>query len=182
MRKICAIVFLPLLLLSMWLAAPAMARPQTQAPSSPPANFKAVHVIGLEGVKHNAKGKVTVTKDNIEFARGSTKSNLPIASIQDALTGTDSQRMVGGTIGFLTQFAPYESGRFLSLFRVNIDTLTISYRDPGGGLHGVIFTLPEGQAALLKKELVDQGAKTSVSVADAPSTPSSGSGAKEKRP
>jgi hypothetical protein len=50
------------------------------------------------------------------------------------------------------------------LFRQKIDTLTVEYRDANGGLHGAIFTLPEGQAALLKGQMVAAGAKTSITV------------------
>ena len=58
--------------------------------------------------------------------------------------------------------APYGSGRFLSLFRTKLDTLTIKYRDADGGLHGAIFTMPVGKAEVIKKELLAQGAHTSV--------------------
>ena len=56
--------------------------------------------------------------------------------------------------------APYESGRFLSLFRTKIDTLTIRYRDADGGLHGAIFTMAVGKADGIKKELLASGAHT----------------------
>ena len=56
--------------------------------------------------------------------------------------------------------APYGAGRFLSLFRTKIDTLTIEYRDSDGGLHGVIFTMPAGTADVIKKELSTQGASS----------------------
>ena len=79
-------------------------------------------MIGLQDIKHNAKGIFTVSKDTLECTGGGTKTELPIASIQDALTGADSQRMIGGTVGFLGTFAPYEFGRFLSLFRTKIDS------------------------------------------------------------
>jgi hypothetical protein len=168
-------VLLPALVLVMWQAPSALARPQ-----QPPTSFKAVHVIGLQDAKHNAKGNITLSKDTLEFTSGGAKNDLPIASIQDALTGADSQRMIGGTVGFLTTFAPYESGRFLSLFRTKIDTLTISYRDSGGGLHGAIFTLPQGQAAVLKGQMVAQGAKTSISTEDEASQQTNGKKMKEK--
>ncbi len=64
-----------------------------------------------------------------------------------------------GTLGCC---APYGSGRFLSLFRTKLDTLTIKYRDADGGLHGAVFTMPVGKAEVLKKELLAQGAHTSV--------------------
>jgi hypothetical protein len=154
-------VILSILFLSAWSAPSVFAKPQ-QAP----ANFRVVHVIGMQGVKPNTKGKVTVSKDALEFASGTNKSEILTPSIQDALTGADSQRLIGGTLGTLSTFAPYGSGRFLSLFRTKLDTLTIAYRDSGGGLHGAIFTLPQGQAAVLKKQMVAEGAKTSISVED----------------
>jgi len=169
-------VLFPFLLLVISQASSALARPPQQSPTS----FKAVHVIGLQDAKHNAKGKITISKDTLEFTSGGARNDLPIASIQDALTGADSQRMIGGTVGFLTTFAPYESGRFLSLFRTKIDTLTISYRDSGGGLHGAIFTLPQGQAAVLKGQMVAQGAKTSMSAENEASQQTDGKKMKEK--
>ena len=58
--------------------------------------------------------------------------------------------------------APYGSGRFLALFRTKFDTLTLRYRDENGALHGVIFALPTGGAEPIKKQLLTQGAHTSV--------------------
>jgi hypothetical protein len=63
----------------------------------------------------------------------------------------------------MSMAAPYGGGRFLSLFRTKMDTLTIRYRDLDGGLHGAIFTMPVGTADFIKKELVAQGAHTSAS-------------------
>jgi hypothetical protein len=71
-------------------------------------------------------------------------------------------------------FAPYGSGRFLSLFRTKIDTLSLTYTDSSGGVHGVLFALTEGNALGAKKALLSQGAKTSVPVeveADAQAKP-----------
>lgn len=180
MLKNYRILILPILFLSAGLVSIALAR--TQPPPIATGSFKAVHIIGMQDVKKNAKGKITVSKDALEFTNGDTKNELLIASIQDALTGADSQRLIGGTLGFLTTFAPYESGRFLSLFRTKIDTLTVTYRDSGGGLHGAIFTLPEGQAAVLKKQLVAQGAKTSIAVEVEADKQTDGKKARGKKP
>ena len=60
------IVSLPILFLSAWSACSTFAQPQQQATAS----FKAVHVIGMQGVKHNTKGKVILSKDALEFATG----------------------------------------------------------------------------------------------------------------
>jgi hypothetical protein len=43
-----------------------------------------------------------------------------------------------------------------------VDIITIQYRDPNGGLHGVIFTMPVGKAELIKEALLAQGAHTSI--------------------
>ena len=176
MSKFCRKSTLTILFLSACAVPSSFAKPQ-QAPES----FKVVHVIGIQGVKQNTKGKVTVSKDGLEFVSGTTKSDMPTASVEDALTGADSQRLIGGTLGKLTILAPYQSGRFLSLFRTQIDTLTITYRDSGGGIHGAIFTLPQGQAALLKKQMVAEGVKTSISVEDEASQAASIKRAKEKK-
>jgi hypothetical protein len=84
------IVSLPILFLSAWSACSAFAQPQQQATAS----FKAVHVIGMQGVKHNTKGKVILSKDALEFATGGTNNELSITSIQAAFTGADSQRLI----------------------------------------------------------------------------------------
>ncbi|HTR45960.1 MAG TPA: hypothetical protein VMM16_01050 [Verrucomicrobiae bacterium] len=170
-------VSLSLLLLP---AIVAVSAGMAQAQEKQVTQFKVVHVIGLEAIQHNTKGKVTVSKDALTFATGPTRSDLPIAGIQDVLTGADSQRLIHGSLGTLTMFAPYGSGRFLSLFRQKLDTLTIEYRDSNGGLHGAIFTLPQGQAAALKGQLVAAGAKATPVPAD-DSTPASG-GKETKKP
>jgi len=158
MQKLDRRIFLSALVL---FAASAANSPRVNAQTTAPASFKVKHIIGLQAVQHNTKGLATVSKDALTFTSGPTKSDLAISGIEDVQTGVDSQRLIGGTIGTLTMVAPYGSGRFLSLFREKIDTLTIEYRDTNGGLHGAIFTLPKGQASALKAQLVAAGAKAS---------------------
>ena len=123
-------------------------------------------VMGLSGVKEHAKGTLSVENGNLQFVHSKTKSVVATTAIQDVLTGNDSQRMIHGVAGTLSMFAPYEGGRFLSLFRSKLDTLTIKYRDANGGLHGAIFTMAPGKAEPLKKQLMAQGAHTSIPVED----------------
>jgi hypothetical protein len=83
--------------------------------------------------------------------------------MEDVVTGADSQRVIHGTLGSTALLAaPYGSGRFLSLFRTKLETLTIKYRDSDGGLHGAIFMMPVGRVEEIKKELLAQGAHTSI--------------------
>ena len=129
---------------------------------------KAVELMGLPGVKSNAKGFLTVENGNLQFTHSKSTTDLPAKSMQDVITGSDSQRVIGGTVGTLSMFAPYGSGLFLSLFRSKLDTLTIQYLDANGGLHGVIFTSPVGTAEVTKGELVESGAHTSIPTGEVP--------------
>jgi hypothetical protein len=121
---------------------------------------KAVQLIGLTGVKENAKGTLKVEGGNLHFVRGKANADVSATSIQDVVTGGDTEKAVGKTIGTLSMAAPYGGGRFLSLFRKKIDTLTIQSRNADGALHGAIFTVPVGSADAIKTELVAQGAHT----------------------
>jgi hypothetical protein len=124
--------------------------------------MKAVQLTGLMGVKDNTQGSLAVENGNLRFTHSKRTTDLAPPSMQDVVTGNDSQRVIGGTLGTMSLFAPYGSGRFLSLFRSKLDILTIQYLDADGGLHGVIFTSPVGTAEATKDELVGLGAHTSI--------------------
>jgi hypothetical protein len=134
---------------------------------------QAVQLIGLTGLNQNTKGKLTVINGTLRFIHSKGNAQVAATSIENVVTGTDSQRAIGGTLGTLTQLAPFGSGRVLSLFRTKLDTLTIQYRDADGGLHGVIFTVPLGKAEMLKQELIAQGALTSIPTQQGPKKPAS---------
>ncbi len=144
------------------LAAPCLAQDANTGSAVSFADTK--QVLGLEGLKHNVTGTLVAENGSLVFTKGKKKVVVPAASIQEVLTGKDTERAIGGTVGTLTMFAPYGGGRFLSLFRTKIDTLAIQYQDPSGGIHGAIFTLAQGNALPAKKALVSQGARTSVPV------------------
>ncbi len=138
---------------------------QTPATTSSTAIPNVVHVLGLENIKRNAKGKLLVQAGKMQFESGAARAEVGIASILDVFTGQDSKRLIGGTLGTVSVLAaPYETGRIISLFRAKIDVLTLEYRDSNGGLHGAVFTLAKSQAAAIKKQLVAQGAHATVPV------------------
>jgi hypothetical protein len=144
------------------LAAPCFAQDAKTGNGTSFADTK--QVLGLEGLKHNVTGTLVAENGSLVFTKGKKKVVVPAASIQEVLTGKDTERAIGGTVGTLTMFAPYGGGRFLSLFRTKIDTLAIQYQDPSGGIHGAIFTLAQGNALAAKQALLSQGARTSVPV------------------
>jgi hypothetical protein len=127
---------------------------------------KVTVVKGLQGVKDNTQGKLIIGDGSMHFTHEAIKSDLAANSIEDVVTGDDSQRVIRGTLGTLSWFAPYGGSRFLALFRTKLDSVTIKYRDADGGLHGAILTMPVGQADVVKKDLLAQGARTTVTEAD----------------
>src|SRR5215475_7939715 len=148
----------PLRVLLLFAALPVLAGQAQEAQQAGKQQLKVVHLIGLAGVKDNAKGTLNVADGQLHFVHDKTTSDIGVNSIQDVVAGADSKKAVGNTIGTMSMAAPYGGGRFLSLFRKKIDTLTIQYRETGGTLHGVIFTMQSGTADDLKKDLVAQGA------------------------
>jgi hypothetical protein len=129
------------------------------------AETQAVQVIGFTESKQNTKGKLSVVNGVLRFTHGKGNASIAAASIEDVLTGKDSQRVIGGTVGTVASIAaPFGSGIALPLLRRKVDILTIQYRDGDGGLHGAVFTVPHGKADAIKKELVAQGARTSVPI------------------
>jgi hypothetical protein len=151
---------------------------QTQTPT------RAVQLMGLVGLAENTKGTLTVVNGSLRFIHAKGNVDVAAESIQDVVTGKDSQRVIGGTMGTVASLAaPYGSGRVLSLFRKKLDTLTIKYRDVDGGLHGAIFTMHTGSAETIKKELIAQGAHTSIPTPpDTTKTPLKPSAPQEPKP
>ncbi len=153
MRRIAIL----LAVLALAMVAPAQDKP---AETTAAHSVVVTHLIGMGAVPKNAKGSLHIADGNLTFSQEKgAKSEISIASIEDVQTADDSKRLIGGVIGTLSMFGPYGSGRFLSLFRKNIDVLTIEYRDENGGLHGAIFTMPDGAAPQIKDMLVKAGAK-----------------------
>src|ERR1700674_5027215 len=88
-----------------------------------------VQLTGLAGVKDNAKRTLSVEDRNLHFVHGKPWSDVSATSIEDVVTGSDSQEAVGKTVGTLSMAAPYGGGRFLGLFRTKMATLIIRYRE-----------------------------------------------------
>jgi len=117
-------------------------------------------VIGLENIRPNTKGTLSLLPTGLEFATGKNKVDISTASIQDIFTGQESRQDVSGPAGTLAKAAiPYGGGRIVSLFSHQVEVLTVEYLDSNGGFHGTVFVLSSGKATMLKDQLVAQGAK-----------------------
>ena len=164
-----------LLLISATLAA-------GEEPLSTLAPTEAEHVIGFGNIKKNTKGTLELKNGFLFFISDSRSFDIRADSIHEVVTGNDTQRAIGGTVGTISQLAPYGAGRALSLLRDKIDTLTIEYRDSDGGLHGAVFTMPVGKAESLKKELLTEGAQSTIPVKKDLAESNSQSQAEERQP
>jgi hypothetical protein len=147
-------------------AALALTQQGTTAQASQSASMPNVKcVIGLENIKPNTRGTLSVLPSGLEFATSKTKANISTASIQDIYTGQESRQDVSGPAGTLAKAGiPYGGGRFVSLFSHKVEVLTVEYADANGGFHGTIFVLAPGKASVVKDQLVAQGAKVTTHV------------------
>jgi hypothetical protein len=132
---------------------------QAGEPPATPYSTEAVQVIGFGDIANNTKGTLELKDGSLHFTSSNSSFAISANNIQDVVTGKDSQRMIRGAAGTISQLGPYGSGRALSLLRSKIDTFTIEYRDSDGALHGAIFTMPVGKADPLRDELLSQGAQ-----------------------
>jgi hypothetical protein len=175
-------VFLVGCLAAMGVLAASSFAQQSAQQTAVDAPVKVVVIKGLAGVKDNTQGTLVIGDGSMHFVHEAVRSDLAANTIEDVVTGDDSQRVIRGTLGTLSWFVPYGGGRFLSLFRTKLDSVTIKYRDADGGLHGAIFTMPVGQAEVIKKDLLAQGAKTTVTAEDLAKAPAATTpDAKEKQ-
>ncbi len=172
----CTFLFLPLLFL---LCAGLFAQTADTSASKDASSVRAMHVLGLEGVKRGLRGALTAGSSGLDFKASGAHGTVAIASIQDVFTAKDSHQVGGKVLTLAKMGVPYGGGRALSLFtHEKVDSLTLEYRDANGGLHGVVFTMPLGQAEVLKKQLVALGAHASIPVASQPEKKDAG-GAKQ---
>jgi hypothetical protein len=122
-------------------------------------------VIGLENIKPNTKGTLSLLPTGLEFATDKNKVDISTASIQDIFTGQESRQDISGAGGTLAKTAiPYGGGRIVSLFSHKVEVLTVESVDSNGGYHGTIFVLPAGKATVFRDQLVAEGAKVTTHV------------------
>jgi hypothetical protein len=137
----------------------------TVSPDKRITSVHATHLIGFEDARSNATGTLTIHEDALQFQRnGKPAAEIKIASVQDIFLGGESKQIGGVPMAVGKAAVPFSGGRVVSLFaHKKYDTLSLEYVDANGGIHGAIFLVEKGQAALLKNELVVRGAHVSPS-------------------
>jgi hypothetical protein len=151
------------------LSAASFAPAQTSTSSTPgttaAANASVRHVIGLDTIKRNDTGSLTVQDGALKFKTAKAEGKVLASAIDDIFIGTETTQS-GGKTGRVVKTAaiaaPYESGKVLTiLMRTKVDVLTVSFHDPQGAVHGAIFALPIGQAEPMRAQLMQAGAHAS---------------------
>lgn len=121
---------------------------------------RATHILGLEGVANNASGTLSIQKDALQFDKDpGLTAQISVGSITNVSLGEQDKQVGGVPMALGRAAAPFGGGRAISLFsHKKYDTLTVEYLDSKGGLHGVIFQLSKGNAQVIRKALVADGA------------------------
>ena len=134
----------------------------TTEPSKLTDSFRtrATHILGFEEASNNANGTISLDGGSLQFEKnGGASAHIDIASLQGLFLGTQSKQVGGLPLTLGKVAAPYGGGRVISLFaHKKYDTLTLEYVDAKGGIHGAIFQLSQGQADILRNELLSRGA------------------------
>jgi hypothetical protein len=120
----------------------------------------ATHLLGFEALRPNAKGKLRIQDDMVQFERkGRPPAQVSIRSIQDISLGTEDKQIGGVPMTLGKAAVPFEGGRAISLFsHKQYDTFTVEYLDNNGGFHGAIFQMNKGQGQAFEKDLMAKGA------------------------
>jgi hypothetical protein len=121
----------------------------------------ASHVLGFESASRNAKGKLSIQDNALQFqpGGGAASVQIGIGSIQDIVLGEQDKQVGGVPMALGKAAVPYAGGRVISLFaHKKYDTVTLEYVDSNGGFHGAILQLISGRGQLLMDQLVAKGA------------------------
>ena len=121
---------------------------------------RATHILSLEGIANNASGTLSIQKDALQFHKDpGLTAEISVGSITNLSLGEQNKQVGGVPMALGKAATPFGGGRAISLFsHKKYDTLTVEYLDSKGGLHGVIFQLSKGDAQVIRKALVAEGA------------------------
>ena len=146
------------------LAANIMVLPAQTAPQ-PPASADSesssltqqnvIHVAGLDEVKANVSGDLTLSPSALTFSNKTVTTSIPRERIVNVFIG-DQRTEPWGTAGKIARKAiPYGGGAALAAAtNKKVDLLTVEYRDRHDAYHGVVFVLPLHKAAAVRGQIL----------------------------
>ena len=117
----------------------------------------AIHILGFADVRRNSTGVLRIDAQYLNYRTETASGQIPIASLKEFTIERETKGLVHGNAGKLVLLAPFGSGRALSMIRSGVDTVTLQYSDPSGGLHGCILMLPKNAGESVARQLKDKG-------------------------
>jgi hypothetical protein len=126
--------------------------------ATPPAQSSTLdnvtHIAGLQEIKPNVKGSLSLTPDEIVFSNASVRSSIPRDRISNVFVGDERTEPWGTTGKIVRKVIPYGGGSALgAVTNQKVDLLTVEFRDIHGGYHGVVFMVPTQKAAHIRDQL-----------------------------
>jgi hypothetical protein len=114
-----------------------------------------VHIAGLNEVKPNVSGDLTLSLQGLTFHNKHVESSIARERIVNAYLGSERTEPWGTTGKIARKIIPYGGGEVLStLTNKKVDVLTVEYRDIHDGYHGAVFVLPAQTAAAVRDSLL----------------------------
>jgi hypothetical protein len=126
-------------------------------------------LIGMQGLKHNAEGVLTLENGNLQFASGRSAASVSTSSIEAIFTGSESTQNGGKELeGNVSKVPDGDNAAPSPILNMKVDVLTVAFRDDNGGLHAAVFAMPKGSAAGFRTSMISQGAHSDGTDAKAP--------------
>ena len=140
--------------------APAAAK-EPAAPTPPEPENIAVsgvfHIVGVPGLKRNARGDLLFSATDLTFKKGDKPLLvLPYARIQkvEVLSGERNYEKATAAASAVSSF-----GAFLILVKHKVDTVVVEYVNERNGKMAMVLQLPEHEGARCQQWLERHGAK-----------------------
>jgi hypothetical protein len=131
------------------------APPSPEDGSSSLIQHNAIHVAGLEEVKANVSGDLTLSPSALTFSNKNVETSIPRERIFNAFIGDQRTEPWGTTGKIARKIIPYGGGAALgAVTNRKVDLLTVEYRDIHDGYHGVVFVLPVQKAAAARDNIL----------------------------
>ena len=128
--------------------SPAAKKPSPEPAAAEPKTLTVqdvFHIVGIPGLKRNARGDLTLTATELSFQKGNKRLLvLPFERIR-RVEVVSGERHYGKSTAGAAMVTPFGLGALLILHKRKVDTLVIDYVNERGGLIGAVLQLPEHQ-------------------------------------
>jgi len=150
---VCAMLVANLVSLRAQMASPS---PNDAASaSSSLTQHNVIHVAGLEEVKANVSGDLTLSLQTLTFSNKNVVTSIPRERIVNAFIGDQRTEPWGTTGKIARKIIPYGGGAALgAITNKKVDLLTVEYLDIHDGYHGVVFVLPSQKATAVRDDIL----------------------------